>query len=72
MKDGPNFHYTIRKFRQIFAYTATPGMHLPTSYHILLASISLLAIAQAAPAAGVPESTQPVCIDGASYVDYTP
>ena len=70
---GPNFHSLIHKFRQIFAYSATPTMHLPTSHYILLASISLVAISHAAPVAGPQEtSTQPVCVNGATYLDFTP
>lgn len=71
-KNGsPNFHSTIRKFRQIFAGSATPKMYLPTSHYILLASISLLAVSQAPPVAGPPNPSQPVCINSAPYAEYT-
>ena len=54
-----NFHYLVHKFRQIFAYHANPSMHLPTTHYILLASISLLAVTQAAPAPQPQMPTRP-------------
>ncbi len=96
-----NFHALVQKFRQIFAYQASPSMHLPTSHYILLASMSFLAVTQASPtpmpqapsrAPPPPPSTtitepttttattttttnhdrQPICIDEARYLTYTP
>lgn len=59
---GPNYHSLIHKFRQIFAFEATPTMDLPTSHYILLASIPFVAIshhAAAAPVEAEPQQSMP-------------